>query len=153
MIHADLARLRRHCGGPHRAILCMGDTLTHLASVDAVEQLFDQVVEALAPDGVFVATFRDYSDPSRRGVDRFIPVRQDDRRMLTCVLELAETAVVVHDLVHEHTTAGWTLRVSSYPKLRVAPEWARTALGRRGLTVRLDAGANGMARLVATRPA
>ena len=153
VIHGDLAQWRRHCRGPHQAILCMGDTLTHLASVDAVEQLFDEVAEALAPVGVFVATFRDYSDPQRRGVDRFIPVRQDDQRVLTCVLEYTETAVIVHDLVHERTAAGWTLRVSSYPKLRFAPEWARTALGRRGLTVRLEAGANGMARLVATRPA
>ena len=151
VVQGDLLEMWRHCQ-PQDVILCMGDTLTHLASVDAVEQLFDQVGEALAPGGLFVATFRDYSGPAR-GVDRIVPVRQDDRRMLTCVLEYTDTAVVVHDLVHERTAAGWTLRVSSYPKLRFAPEWARTALGRRGLTARLEAGANGMARLVATRPA
>ena len=153
VVHADLLQLRRHCPGPHRVVLCMGDTLTHLASIDAVEQLFDQVAEALAPGGIFVATFRDYSGPVRRGVDRIIPVRQDDQRMSDVCPRYTDTAVVVHDLVHERSAAGWTLRVSSYRKLRFVPQWARTALGRRGLTVRLQAGANGMARLVATRAA
>jgi 2-polyprenyl-3-methyl-5-hydroxy-6-metoxy-1,4-benzoquinol methylase len=150
-VQADLLEMRRHCSGPHAVILCMGDTLTHLASVDAVERLFDDVAALLAPGGRFVATFRDYQE--RRGADRVIPVRQDDHRKLTCVLEYTEAAVVVHDVVHERTATGWSLRVSSYRKLRLAPEWVCAELDRRELTVRVEPGAMGMTRLVATRPA
>jgi SAM-dependent methyltransferase len=149
-VHGDLVEWRRHCPGTHDVVLCMGDTLTHLPSLDAVERLVDEVAAALTPGGWFVATFRDYSGPARRGVDRVIPVRQDDHRRLTCVLEYTDSAVVVHDVVHERTAAGWALQVSSYRKLRLAPEWACTVLGRRGLIGRVEPGPNGMARLVAT---
>jgi SAM-dependent methyltransferase len=152
-VQADLLAMRRHCAGSPDVVLCMGDTLTHLASLDAAARLFDDVAAALAPGGRFIATFRDYSGPARRGAERVIPVRQDDHRRLTCVLEYTEATVVVHDVVHERTDAGWALRVSSYRKLRLAPEWARTVLGGVGLSVRLESGATGMARLVATRPA
>ncbi len=105
----------------------MGDTLTHLPSLDAVEQLFDQVAEALAPGGIFVATFRDYSGPVRRGVDRIIPVRQDDQRMLTCVLEYTDTAVVVHDLVHERSRRGVDAQGEQLPQAAL-----RAAVGTHG---------------------
>ena len=86
-VNDDLLQLRRHCDGAVDVIVCMGDTLTHLASVQAVEQLFEAISEALRPGGVFVATFRDYEARALEGVGRFIPVRQDDRRILTCFLE------------------------------------------------------------------
>lgn len=152
-VQADLLEMRRHCPRPHDVILCMGDTLTHLESLNAVERLFDDVTAALAPGGRFVATFRDYSGPPRRGADRVIPVRQDDHRRLTCVLEYTDSTVVVQDVVHERTAAGWSLRVSSYRKLRLAPEWACMVLGQRGLPGRVEPGPNGMARLVATSAA
>lgn len=152
-VRGDLLEMRRHCRGSHDVILCTGDTLTHLASRDAAARLFDEVAAALAPGGLFVATFGDYSGPARRGAERVIPVRQDDHRRLTCVLEYTEATVVVHDVVHERTAAGWSLRVSSYRKLRLAPEWARAVLAEHGLSVRLESGAAGMTRLVATRRA
>jgi hypothetical protein len=74
---------------------------------------------------------------------------QDDSRILTCFLEYSATSVTVHDLLHERTSAGWTRRVSSYPKLRLNPEWARAALERLGLAASLEAGPRGMTRLVA----
>lgn len=152
IVQDDLLELGRHGPAPLDVVLCMGDTLTHLASIAAVEQLFDLVTRVLGPEGVFVATFRDYSGPPRTGVARFIPVRQDDQRILTCFLEYTDTTVLVHDLVHERTAEGWTLRVSRYPKLRLDPQWVCAALGDRGLVARLEPGASGMVRLVAARP-
>jgi hypothetical protein len=127
----------------------MGDTLTHLESPASVERLLAEIGATLSPGGVFVATFRDYASKTLEGLARFIPVRQDESRILTCFLEYGETTVTVHDLLHERTSAGWTLRVSSYPKLRVSPEWARAALDRLGLAASLEAGPRGMTRLVA----
>ena len=152
-VNDDVLRMRHHCRGALDVIVCMGDTLTHLTSPQSVEQLFEAIAGALRPGGVFVATFRDYQTRTLEGVERFIPVRQDDRRMLTCFLEYHETTVTVHDLLHERTDAGWTLRVSSYSKLRLGPESARATLDRLGLVATLDAGPKGMVRLVATRPA
>ena len=129
-------------------ILCMGDTLTHLESQEAIAALAHSVASRLAPGGRFVATFRDYTRlPS--GDARFIPVRSDDRRILTCFLEEHPEFVLVHDLVHERTAAGWTTRVSSYRKLRLAPDAAQQALTAAGLRARVEPGPRGMVRLVA----
>jgi SAM-dependent methyltransferase len=145
----DLRNLRRHVGTAD-VIVCMGDTLTHLPSGRSVEELFSAIAETLRPGGTFVATFRDYTR-TLDGVSRFIPVRQDGRRILTCFLEFHEATVKVHDLLHERLGGEWTLRVSSYAKLRLDPEWARAALARAGLDARLDAEARGMIRVVARR--
>lgn len=151
-VNDDLLHLRRHCDGAMDVIVCMGDTLTHVASLQSVERLFEAISEALKPGGIFVATFRNYDARALEGVARFVPVRQDDRRILTCFLEYGETTVTVYDLLHERADAGWILRVSSYSKLRLSPEWARSTLNRLGLVATLEAGPHGMTRLVATRP-
>lgn len=151
-VNDDLLNVRRHCEGAVDVIVCMGDTLTHVASVQSVERLFEAISETLRPGGVFVATFRDYGAGALEGVSRFIPVRQDDRRILTCFLEYRETTVTVYDLLHERTDAGWALRVSSYSKLRLSPEWARSTLNRLSLVATLKAGPSGMVRLLAARP-
>lgn len=67
-------------------ILCMGDTLTHLSSVDDIEHLCSRVADSLAPGGRFVTTFRDYTRPAQ-GDARFIPVRAAADRIHTCFLE------------------------------------------------------------------
>jgi 2-polyprenyl-3-methyl-5-hydroxy-6-metoxy-1,4-benzoquinol methylase len=151
-VHDDLLRWRDYSEEPVHVVLCMGDTLTHLESPASVEALFAGVSEALAPGGVFVATFRDYASKALEGNARFIPVRQAKSRILTCFLEYGEKAVTVHDLLHEWTDAGWTLRVSSYPKLRLLPEWARSVLDRLGVAASIEPGPRGMLRLMARRP-
>src|SRR5690349_17523077 len=109
----------------------MGDTLTHLPDPSSVEQLFSAVAESLTQNGMFVATFRDYTSPLT-GQQRFIPVRSDADRILTCFLEYAPGYVDVHDLLHERDGGAWQLRVSAYRKLRLAPAWVSDALRRRG---------------------
>lgn len=129
-------------------ILCMGDTLTHLESHDATAALAHSVASRLARSGRFVATFRDYTRLPA-GDARFIPVRADEQRILTCFLEEHPEVVLVHDLVHERTPTGWTTRVSSYRKLRLAPEAVRQAFAAAGLETRVEPGPRGMVRLVA----
>lgn len=132
-------------------VVCLGDTLTHLESIAAVERLLDDVATSLSPGGTFVATFRDYSRPSPAGAARFIQVRQDKDRLLTCFLEYGHSTLEVYDLLHERTDAGWTLRVSSYPKLRLDPAHVRGTLEQLGLQPRLDLLPNGMVRVTATK--
>lgn len=146
----DLLAFPRHVTGGMDLILCLGDTLTHLPDVAAVETLIDAVATALTPRGRFVATFRDYST-ALDGDRRFIPVRSDDTRVLTCFLEYTDAHVTVHDILHERTPEGWTMRVSHYRKLRLDLPRLAAGMNATGLDVERDAGPRGMVRLVATR--
>ena len=102
--------------------LCMGDTLPHLPDRAAVERLLQDVHDVLVPGGRVVLSFRDLTT-RLTGADRFIPVRSDRDRILTCFLEDEGDHVRVHDLVHtRRDDGGWELRTSSYRKLRLAPD-------------------------------
>jgi SAM-dependent methyltransferase len=147
----DVLRFAAHLAEPPAAIVCLGDTLTHLPSRESLAELFDSAFAALQPGGVFVLTFRDYSVPLT-GDERFIAVRSDATRIFTCFLEYEPDAVVVHDIVHEATSSGWRSRVSHYRKLRLAPADVTSLLAARGFVVRCDPGPRRMAQLIARKP-
>jgi SAM-dependent methyltransferase len=117
--------------------VCMGDTLTHLSSRSEVSRLFQSVARALKPGGRFILTYRDLARGELCGLDRFIPVRGDDRRVMTCFLEYdSAESVVVHDLINLRDENGnWTLRKSCYKKLRLAEEWVIAELFASGLSI------------------
>lgn len=146
-VEGDLLKFAKHLEGRPEVVLCMGDTLTHLADIDTVQALFRAVAAALCGDGVFVLSFRDYSVPLT-GPQRFIPVRSDADRILTCVLDYEPEHVIVQDLLHEREGATWRQRVSSYRKLRLSPDQVRAALESFGFSVRREAGMAGMVRLI-----
>jgi SAM-dependent methyltransferase len=148
-VNADLLDLRTHVSQTADVILCMGDTLTHLPDAASVDSLFAAVAAVLSPGGLFVATFRDYVSTPLHGHERFILVRSDENRIFTCFLEYSDNTVLVHDVLHERVAAGWQLRLSSYPKLRLAPEGVVKALTTHGFSVRREAGLSGMVRIVA----
>jgi 2-polyprenyl-3-methyl-5-hydroxy-6-metoxy-1,4-benzoquinol methylase len=148
---ADLLEFRRFVSGQAQVIVCMGDTLTHLPALSAVESLLAKVAASLAAGGVFAATFRDYATYALEGERRFILVRADADRIMTCFLEYEEHCVTVHDLLHEREDGGWRQTVSSYPKLRLAPDWVMSQLSGLGFGVKRDVTPNGMVRIVATK--
>jgi SAM-dependent methyltransferase len=121
--------------GTAHVIACMGDTITHLGSRPDVLALVRQAGKVLVPGGAFVITYRDLSE-ELRGLDRFIPVRSDDERVMTCFLEfdLAES-VLVHDLVYSRDGAQWKLEKSSYRKLRLPVRWLEDAMTNVGFAV------------------
>jgi SAM-dependent methyltransferase len=85
-VEDDLLAFPRYLDRPTDLILCMGDTLTHLPEPAAALELFRLAAASLRPGGVFAATFRDYTQ-ALVGNGRFIPVRSDADRILTCFLE------------------------------------------------------------------
>jgi SAM-dependent methyltransferase len=149
-VEADLLAFAGHITEKPAAILCMGDTITHLPDRGAVDALIERAAAALSPGGVFVVSFRDYSVPLRDD-QRFISVRNDDNRILVCFLEYEPQSVVVHDIVHERTPDGWQTRVSHYRKLRLSPESLIARFESSGFSVRREAGMRGMVRLVAQK--
>jgi 2-polyprenyl-3-methyl-5-hydroxy-6-metoxy-1,4-benzoquinol methylase len=149
-VESDLLDFRKRVKEPANLIVCMGDTLTHLQSLEEIRRLSAEVADALTPTGTFMATFRDYTSPAT-AERRFIPVRSDADRILTCFLEASHDHMDVHDIVHERNGTQWNLTVSSYRKLRLAPTEVEEALRAQGLTTQLAPGPRGMVRLVATR--
>ncbi|MBP2586718.1 SAM-dependent methyltransferase [Streptomyces sp. PvR006] len=139
--------------GTAAAIVCMGDTLTHLPSPADVRSLLDSVTRALRPGGHFVVTFRDLTG-ELSGDDRFLPVRCTEDQLLTCFLEYVDDdTVMVHDLLHSRSEGEWRLQVGSYRKLRLASEWLSSEARRAGLQVRhACAGPRGMRILHAIKP-
>ncbi|MFL6427452.1 MAG: hypothetical protein ACJ71S_04355, partial [Acidobacteriaceae bacterium] len=85
--------------------------------------------------GSFAITYRDLSVPLT-GLDRFIPVRSDHQKILTCFLEYeSDDFVVVHDLVYLRETEGWRMEKSAYRKLRLSQAWVAAALVESGFTL------------------
>ncbi len=118
-VHDDLMQFERHCASGIALAVCMTDTLLHLESPETVRTLCAKVHGALEPGGKFIVSFRDLSH-ELCGLDRFIPVRSDASRIMTCFLEYAPEKVLVHDLVHERNGDAWDFRKSCYAKLRLA---------------------------------
>ena len=145
---ADLLNFRAHLNDAADLIVCMGDTLTHLSSPADVNSLVADVAASLTPDGVFVCTFRDYTQ-ELSAERRFIPVRSDRDRILTCFLEYADQRVTVHDLLHERQDGQWSLSVSSYQKIRLAPGRVRAALEHYEFQVTQSTTPGGMVCLIA----
>lgn len=105
----------------------------HLPSSESVIALIDRVATSLSRGGTFVLTYRDLTQPLD-GLDRFVPIRSDDERIMLCVLDVASPeAVTVSDLIYTRSADAWELHKSSYSKLRISPEWLRNELQRAGL--------------------
>ena len=149
--HADLSDFRRFLPKQAQVIVCMGDTLTHLPALSTVESLLAAVAAALPRGGLFATTFRDYATVELKGEQRFIPVRADDARILTCFLEYQDHQVMVHDLLHEKENGRWRQAISSYPKRRLAPAWVMSKLTELGFSANRGATLSGMVRIVATK--
>ena len=146
---SDAADFPAACPAPVDLVLCMGDTLTHLATPEAVEKLFGDIKSCLAPGGRFIATFRDYCTAPLQGTSRFIPVRSDDHRILTAFLEYGEQHVMVHDILQQRGPSGWETSVSAYPKLRLDPSLLAARLTEMGMPAEVGAAARGMVLLSA----
>jgi SAM-dependent methyltransferase len=151
IVHDDVLSFRSHLPERASAIFCMGDTLTHLPEPTNVDLLIQEVAEALLPGGRFVASFRDYTEPLL-DEKRFIPVRSDERRILTCFLEYDEDTVLVHDILHERQGDAWETKVSRYRKLRLSPERVMASLETFGFDAQEEKGLRGMVRIVARAP-
>ena len=121
-ICADLREFRRHAPQSAELVVCMVDTLVHLDTQDSVTQLAADVFAALEAGGTFIATFRDFTVETNE-LDRFIPVRSDERTVFTCFLEFEPATVKVHDLVYRRVDGRWSFAKSFYRKLRLPTDW------------------------------
>ena len=115
-------------------IVCMGDTLTHLRSLEEVEILLENAGQALEYDGQLILGFRDLTVELKE-LDRFIPVRSDSKNIFTCFLEYEKDHVRVNDIIHERTGNQWAIKKSYFRKLRISPQWMNEWLQKTGFTI------------------
>jgi hypothetical protein len=128
----------------------MGDTLTHIPDEKSVRMLIKETASVLVEQGKLILSFRDYS-MELSGIQRFIPVRSDEDRILTCLLEYFPNHVMVTDIVHERTNGQWIMKVSSYPKLKLPVGMVKDFLAEEGFIVTGTELIQGMRYLTAQR--
>ena len=150
-VHDDILNFSKHFDEAAQVVVCMGDTLTHLESLDAVKRLLRDAARVLGKGGMLVLTFRDYISVELRDEQRFIPVRSDESKIFTCFLEYHEGFVEVFDLLYRKEGEQWTLNASSYPKLKLDRGWVENQLLEHRLTVVRNELANGMINIVANK--
>lgn len=128
-------------------IVCMGDTITHLANTSNISELIREIERILEPGGKIVFSFRDLSNEMKEE-KRFIQVKSDETRILTCFLEYFSDHVMVHDILYEKQNKGWVQKVSAYPKLRINEKIITNLLNDNSLKIVKSETINGMIHLI-----
>jgi ubiquinone/menaquinone biosynthesis C-methylase UbiE len=133
-----------------RLVVCCGDTISHLESEQEIADLVKSIREILTNDGKVVLTFRDYSE-ELTGSQRFIPVKNDTERILTCFLEYTEKKVRVTDLLYEREGDSWNQKISSYDKVRISQGKVTGILKENGFRLLSEGNTAGMVALIAEK--
>lgn len=147
-INDDILNFPAHLNEKPALIICMGDTLTHLNAKEDVSEIIKKVPENLAEGGKFIISYRDLSQPLS-GAGRFIPVRSDDSKILTCFLEYNADFVEVFDILYLKNGDKWHQQVSSYKKLLLPETWVKEQLLSAGFTVAGCETIHGMKHIIA----
>lgn len=105
--------------GPFDLAVCMGDTIVHLPCLEDVTACLQSVYRNMNQGGTLVLGFRDLSI-ELQGIDRVIPVKLDEDKLMSTFLEYEPNHVVVNDMIFVRTNGAWAMQKSSYRKLRLA---------------------------------
>lgn len=149
-VHDDLRRFADHCPATVDLVVCMGDTLTHLDRLLDVEQLLRAIHDRLTDGGKVIFTFRDLTG-RLEGLDRFIPVRSDDRTVFTCFIEDQGDHAMIHDLIYVREADRWVLRKSCYRKLHIAVDWLSERMKNLGFAVDVADRTAGLVTVIAPK--
>lgn len=123
--------------GPFTLILCVGDTLSHLASSQDVDKLVRMAAKLLMPGGALLLQFREQPrDLSPQ--EGIITLRAERDRIMQCVLHFEPKKVWVTDICHEWNGQAWVTIKSTYPKLRLSAEDVAEVATSAGLNVRFN---------------
>jgi len=114
----DIRLISKYSKPQPELIVCCGDTLPHLDSLSEVQKLIKDSSDILVSGGKIILTFRDYST-ELDDTNRFIPIKSDSQRILTCFIEYFPDKLRVTDLLHEFENGKWVQKVSSYSKVRI----------------------------------
>ena len=150
-VEDDLLNFVDHRPAEIEVIVCMGDTLTHLNSLEDVRNLLESAYRAGTRQGFLLLGFRDLT-AELTGLDRFIPVRSDATRIFTCFLEYEQDHVRVYDVLYEMVRGQWQMRKSFFRKLRISPQWTKEFLLKTGYRIQTYDVRAGLVTIVARKP-
>jgi hypothetical protein len=128
----------------------MGDTIAHLESVDQINRLLDFSFNGLLKNGKLILSYRDYGT-ELVDTQRFIPVKSDDNKILTCFLEFSADKVKVTDLLHERINGQWIQKASSYFKIRITNQMMEKLVLNSGFRILKNEVMNRMNYLIARK--
>jgi 2-polyprenyl-3-methyl-5-hydroxy-6-metoxy-1,4-benzoquinol methylase len=149
-IQDNLLNFAEHSPANVNVIVCMGDTLTHLRSLEEVQRLLKNVYAALEEDGLFILSFRDLTVELKE-LDRFIPVRNDAKNIFMCFLEYEKKYVKVHDIIYKKTDNRWQMNRSFFRKLRISAQWTKECLCQANFKVEMYDIRNAMVTIIARK--
>jgi SAM-dependent methyltransferase len=149
-IQDNLTNFAEHSPAKIEIVVCMGDTLTHLATLAEVKELIHRIYGALEEEGLLILGFRDMTVELTR-LDRFIPVRSDSKRIFMCFLEYEKNHVKVHDILYEKADDQWEMKKSFFRKLRISSQWAKECVLKAGFKVEKYDLENGMVTIIARK--
>jgi len=122
-VESDLITFLRHHCADYDYVLCLGDTLSHLPSVEMVKDLFQSLVDQVSENGRLFLSWNDYQTLPLQNANRFILVRQDEQQHLTSVLEdVNDQFIRVTDILHSKKNDLYQVSGGSYPKLKLTPQ-------------------------------
>ncbi|AYD48339.1 class I SAM-dependent methyltransferase [Arachidicoccus soli] len=150
VVSDDIRFVRNYATTNPELIVCAGDTITHLGDNFEIEQFIRDCAGILNKNGKIFLSFRDYSHPLR-GDNRFIPVKSDENKILTCCLDYFDDRILVTDLLHAKTDAGWQQMVSSYYKIRINESWLIKLLKNIGFDILVHETVNRMIIIIAQK--
>jgi SAM-dependent methyltransferase len=146
-IKDDIRNISSIANAPVDLITCCGDTVSHLETFDQLDKLIRDCYDSLTKNGKLILTFRDYS-VTLTDIQRFIPVKSDDNRILTCIIDYFDTKITVTDLLHEKINGVWTQKISSYDKLRLRSDYVIKMAEDIGFSISKDENINRMIHLI-----
>lgn len=119
VIESDISKFEHFKTITPELITCCGDTISHLESKEEIENYIQNCLNLLTEKGKLVLSFRDYSE-ELKGAERIIPVRNDEHKIHTCLLEYGREKLTVTDMLYQQVNGGWKLSTSTYQKVRVS---------------------------------
>ena len=149
VLNDDIKQIKFFANSPE-LVICCGDTISHLNDKSEIRTLIADIVKSLGDGGKIILSFRDYST-ELTGKDRFIPVKSDDSKILTCFLEYEDEFVNVTDLLHEKINEIWVQKVSSYKKVRLLTSDIVENLKENGMTIIFNQLVNRLTTIIATK--
>jgi 2-polyprenyl-3-methyl-5-hydroxy-6-metoxy-1,4-benzoquinol methylase len=149
-VKTNIRNIKEYSGLKPALIVCWGDTITHLENKAEIEKLIGDCTGILCENGKLILSYRDYSN-ELNDQQRFIPVKSDKNRILTCILDYEPDKVKVTDLLHEKTENGWNQKVSSYRKVRITPKEIAEMIENNGMKMILNESINRMQTTIAEK--
>lgn len=113
---AGFGELARTFGGPFDALLCLGNSLPHLLSREAVQEALADFAAVLRPGGLLVIQNRNY-DRVWQERERFMPLeahREGEREWLFFrFMDFHEATLTFNVVTLERRGEAWTYRVGA----------------------------------------